>query len=70
MKKLIRFVWRLFWKVAKDTLTENGKFSVKRLGVFSGFYAAVMSSNETIVLAFLGYSASCLGIKEYFQKKE
>lgn len=59
-------------KIILDTLAPNGKFEQKRLASFTAFWVAVgvalCGFHYEIVLMFLGYSATAIGINVWSKK--
>jgi hypothetical protein len=59
-------------KIILDTLAPNGKFEQKRLASFTAFWVAVAVAvcgfHYEIVLMFLGYSATAIGINVWNKK--
>jgi hypothetical protein len=59
-------------KIILDTLAPNGKFEQKRLASFTAFWVAVTLAlcgfHYEIVLMFLGYSATAIGINVWNKK--
>jgi hypothetical protein len=59
-------------KIILDTLAPNGKFEQKRLASFTAFWVAVgvalCGFHYEIVLMFLGYSATAIGINVWNKK--
>jgi len=59
-------------KIILDTLAPNGKFEQKRLASFTAFWVAVVLAlcgfHYEIVLMFLGYSATAIGINVWNKK--
>ena len=59
-------------KIILDTLAPNGKFEQKRLASFTAFWVAVAlvlcGFHYEIVLMFLGYSATAIGINVWNKK--
>ncbi len=59
-------------KLILDTLAPNGKFEQKRLASFTAFWVAVgvalFGFHYEIVLMFLGYSATAIGINVWNKK--
>ena len=59
-------------KIIIDTLAPNGKFEQKRLASFTAFWVAVgvalCGFDYEIVLMFLGYSATAIGINVWNKK--
>ncbi len=59
-------------KIIYETLAPNGKFEQKRLASFTAFWVAVgvalCGFHYEIVLMFLGYSATAIGINVWNKK--
>ena len=59
-------------KIILDTLAPNGKFEQKRLASFTAFWVAVgvalCGFHYEIILMFLGYSATAIGINVWNKK--
>jgi len=59
-------------KIINDTLAPNGKFEQKRVESFTAFWVAVVLAlcgfHYEIILMFLGYSATAIGINVWNKK--
>jgi len=59
-------------KIILDTLAPNGKFEQKRVASFTAFWVAVglatYGFHYDIVLIFIGYSATAIGLNVWNKK--